>query len=796
MPKPPLGTSLLRSRFGRRLFGLFVICSLLPTGLLALISFGTVTRQLRESSIVRLTHTGDQVGRAIVERLRMLNEDLARVTGRATPCPAAATWQDGPACDEAFIYWLSGLTFVPEGGVPVAMFGPPVAPLSLNPPVGAPADPKRGWVVSGVDTSGRPIVHLVRPAANGGPRGLLVAEINLHYLTGDRADTPLLPTMVFHLADDSARIILGSELGAARIPDEVRAELASTRSGSFEWTLGETSYLAVHRPFSPAEGPALPGWRVVVSEDRNEVVGPMQAFRRDFPLVIALGLMAALLLSLWQLRRSLTPLAALHEGTRRVARQQFGEPVVVTTTCEFGEVATSFNTMADQIHTQLDALRRLAYFDTLTGLPNRASFTHKLTTELERNRAEGDLVGVLLLDLDHFSRINDTLGHRIGDFLVQDVSNRVTTCCNDLVPGSQVARLGGDEFTVIVPGLTESRTAVQLAERLLEAFAAPFSLDGHEVVVSTSIGISFHPIDGSDIESLLKHADAAMYQAKRKGRNRYEVYAAALTAGAVERLTLEHQLRQALELDQFALWYQPIVDLKTGRITSAEALIRWHHPEWGIVPPGEFIPLCEERGLIVPIGEWSLRALCAQSMAWQRQGLPVIPIANNLSGQQLQDPDTVGLVQRVLRETGLDPGALIIELTESILMEGGSDAWAAVQALSELGVGLAIDDFGTGYSSLSYLKQFPVQTLKIDRSFISNITTDPDDAAITRAVIALGQALGLRTVAEGVETEEQAEYLRRQGCDAMQGYLIGRPVPAPAFATYLRGPGLMAPARG
>ncbi|MEK7381228.1 MAG: EAL domain-containing protein, partial [Gemmatimonadota bacterium] len=213
----------------------------------------------------------------------------------------------------------------------------------------------------------------------------------------------------------------------------------------------------------------------------------------------------------------------------------------------------------------------------------------------------------------------------------------------------------------------------------------------------------------------------------------------------MERLTLEHQLRQALELDQFALWYQPIVDLKTGRITSAEALIRWHHPEWGIVPPGEFIPLCEERGLIVPIGEWSLRALCAQSMAWQRQGLPVIPIANNLSGHQLQDPDTVGLVQRVLRETGLDPGALIIELTESILMEGGSDAWAAVQALSDLGVGLAIDDFGTGYSSLSYLKQFPVQTLKIDRSFISNITPAPDAAAITRAVIALGHALGLRT---------------------------------------------------
>ncbi len=790
-----LGTSLLKSRFGRRLFGLFVLCSLLPTGILALISFGTVTGQLRESSLVRITHTGDQVGRGIVERLRLLNEDLKRVQGRLTPCPPAATWQDGAACDEGFIYWLSALTFVPTEGPTVPMFGPAVADLPLQHPDGPAADRDLGWVVSRID-AGRPVVYLVRPAADGGPRGLLVGNLNLPYLRGDLEDTALLPTMAFHVVDDSARILLASHPGAAAIPVEIGRSLANTGSGTFEWTIGDEPHLAVFRPLRAGGGPALPGWRVVVSEEDAAVMGPMAAFRQSFPIVIALGLLSALLLSLWQLRRSLAPLAALHAGTRRIARQQFGESVVINTKDEFGDVATSFNAMADQIHSQLDALRRLAYFDTLTGLPNRASFTHKLTTELERNRAEGDLVGVLLLDLDHFSRINDTLGHRIGDFLVQDVSNRVTTCCNDLAPGSQVARLGGDEFTVIVPGLTESRTAVQLAQRILEAFAAPFSLDGHEVVVSTSIGISFHPIDGGDIESLLKHADAAMYQAKRKGRNRYEVYAAALTAGAVERLTLEHQLRQALELDQFALWYQPIVDLKTGRITSAEALIRWHHPEWGIVPPGEFIPLCEERGLIVPIGEWSLRALCAQSMAWQRQGLPVIPIANNLSGHQLQDPDTVGLVQRVLRETGLDPGALIIELTESILMEGGSDAWAAVQALSDLGVGLAIDDFGTGYSSLSYLKQFPVQTLKIDRSFISNITTDPDDAAITRAVIALGHALGLRTVAEGVETEEQAEYLRRQGCDAMQGYLIGRPVPAPAFATYLRGPGLMVPARG
>jgi EAL domain-containing protein (putative c-di-GMP-specific phosphodiesterase class I) len=282
-----------------------------------------------------------------------------------------------------------------------------------------------------------------------------------------------------------------------------------------------------------------------------------------------------------------------------------------------------------------------------------------------------------------------------------------------------------------------------------------------------------------------------MYQAKQKGRNRVELYADAMSEKAARRLTLENHLRRALEADQFALWYQPIADLRTGRIASAEALIRWEHPELGMVPPGEFIPVCEESGLIVPLGDWILRTVCQQNTAWQQAGLIPIPIAINISGQQLRNDATVELVRQVLGQTGLGARYLTLELTESILMQGEGEASAALQQLAGLGIGLAIDDFGTGYSSLSYLKHFPVNTVKIDKSFIRDVTTNADDAAITIAIIAMGNALGLRVVAEGVETEPQMEFLRQQGCDEIQGFLVGHPVPPDRFAAYLRNKGVL-----
>jgi EAL domain-containing protein (putative c-di-GMP-specific phosphodiesterase class I) len=331
-----------------------------------------------------------------------------------------------------------------------------------------------------------------------------------------------------------------------------------------------------------------------------------------------------------------------------------------------------------------------------------------------------------------------------------------------------------------------------LARAILASFDTPFALDGHEVFVSTSVGVAIYPGDGEDLESLLKNADVAMYQAKQKGRNRIEFYADAMSARAVRRLTLENHLRKAIENDQFELWYQPIANLATGRIESAEALIRWPHPELGMIPPGEFIPVCEESGLILPLGEWILTSVCRQSVAWQAAGLAAVPVGINISGQQLRNDGTVMLLRRILESTGLDPKCLILELTESILMQSEGETTSALHTLAALGVGLAIDDFGTGYSSLSYLKHFPVDAVKIDKSFVRDVTSNADDAAITSAIVAMGNALGLKVVAEGVERQEQVAYLRKLRCHAIQGYLVGFPVPASDFPAFVEGGGVIA----
>ena len=434
---------------------------------------------------------------------------------------------------------------------------------------------------------------------------------------------------------------------------------------------------------------------------------------------------------------------------------------------------------------KVDQIRFLAYFDSLTGLPNRVSFKRRLTEELERSGLQQRRLAVCFLDLDHFSRINDTLGHRYGDRLVQEVAHRVRACCQKHAPAASVARLGGDEFTVILPDVSDDQAVMQVAQHLLNSFNTPFNLDGHDVFVSSSIGIAMFPTDGTDLESLLKNADLAMYQAKKRGRNTVELFATSMGTSAHRRLVLERELRRAIDKDEFELWFQPVVDLRTGTLASAEALVRWRHPRQGLVLPSEFIPLCEETGLIASLGEWILRTACQQNAEWQRAGLPVIPVAINLSGQQLRGGGTLEMVQQVLADAELAPRHLILELTESILMEDVGDARTVLPALAALGVGLAIDDFGTGYSSLSYLKHFPVNTLKIDKSFIRDVTTDANDSAITAAIVALGHALELRVVAEGVETEDQVSLLRGLGCDFIQGHWVSHPMAADDFARYL-----------
>jgi diguanylate cyclase (GGDEF)-like protein len=388
----------------------------------------------------------------------------------------------------------------------------------------------------------------------------------------------------------------------------------------------------------------------------------------------------------------------------------------------------------------------------------------------------------MFVDLDHFKTINDSLGHFAGDQLLTEVAQRLVACGRRM---DTVARLGGDEFVVLLAETTlEGAGAV--ARKIIDSVAQPYQIEQHQLTVTPSMGISLYPQDGRDFESLLKHADTAMYRAKESGRNAYQFFASEMNVAALERLVLENSMRQALERGEFVLHYQPQIDVASGSIVGAEALIRWKHPEIGMVSPGRFIPVAEVSGLIGPIGEWVLREACRQNHAWQTDGLPPICIAVNISSVQFRGGKLEESVREVLAATGLEPEWLELELTEGTVMSDANATVDALHRLSAMGIRLAIDDFGTGYSSLSYLKRFPIDRLKIDQSFVRDIVTDPDDWAIASAVISMGHSLRLDVIAEGVEHAEQLEMLRRQGCDEVQGYFFSVPLPAAEFAELLR----------
>lgn len=367
--------------------------------------------------------------------------------------------------------------------------------------------------------------------------------------------------------------------------------------------------------------------------------------------------------------------------------------------------------------------------------------------------------------------------------MLKGVAQRLRSCLRE---GDTVARLGGDEFMVVLPAIAHAEDAARVGQRILDALSVPFNFEGHELHIGVSIGIALYPNDGKSAEALLKNADIAMYRAKEQGRNNYQFYTPALNDMAFERLTLENSLRRALERREFVVHYQPQVSLNTGQIVGMEALVRWRHPELGLVAPMKFIPVAEETGLIVPIGEWVLQMACAQNKAWQEAGFPPLRVTVNLSARFFRRKDLMETVARILKETGLDPDYLELELTEGTTMENAEATIRTLHELKEMGVHLSIDDFGTGYSSLSYLKRFPLATLKIDRLFVQDITTSSDGAVITLAIIAMAHSLGLKVIAEGVETEEQLAFLRAHRCDEMQGYLFSRPIPAEAFTQLLR----------
>jgi diguanylate cyclase (GGDEF)-like protein/PAS domain S-box-containing protein len=429
-----------------------------------------------------------------------------------------------------------------------------------------------------------------------------------------------------------------------------------------------------------------------------------------------------------------------------------------------------------------EQIKSLAYHDVLTGLPNRLLFNDRLNVAVAQAHRQQQRLGVLFLDLDRFKVINDSLGHSLGDRLLQAVAERLEAGVRE---GDTVARLGGDEFILLLPGIARTEDIAKVAEKILESLRLPFRLEGRDLFVTASIGLSLYPEDGLDGEALVKNADIAMYRAKEQGRDNYQLYTHAMNEKAVERLALESSLRKALAHGELLLHYQPLLDLSTGRVHGVEALLRWEHPESGLVYPGEFMHLAEITSLILPIGVWTLRTACAQVKRWQEEGHPHLCVAVNLSARQFQQPEIVEHVKRALRETGLSARSLDLEITESHAMQNAEATIHILRELKALGVRISIDDFGIGYSSLSYLKRLPIDTLKIDQSFVRDITSDPDDAAIATAIIALAHTLKLRVVAEGVESQQQLEFLSTRQCDRMQGFLFSRPLAAADCGEFL-----------
>ena len=427
-------------------------------------------------------------------------------------------------------------------------------------------------------------------------------------------------------------------------------------------------------------------------------------------------------------------------------------------------------------------MEHLAYHDALTGLPNRPLFIDRLIMAVAQAGRSNQKLAVFFLDLDRFKDINDSLGHSVGDALLKSVAERIRNCVRE---GDTVSRFGGDEFTLMIPKVDQVEDAAKIAQKILETLKIPFSLPDHELFVTTSIGISIYPDDGSDPETLVRNADTAMYRAKDQGRDNYQLYAPAMNARALERLALENMLRKALSHRELVLFYQPVVDIQSRQVVGVEALIRWKHPEMGLLSPGHFISVAESSGLIIPIGDWVLRTACKQVKMWQKKIDPALTVAVNLSARQFQQPNLPEEIAEVLEETGLEAKYLELEITESNAMQNAENTIYTLRELKALGVHIAMDDFGTGYSSLNYLKRFPIDILKLDQSFVRDITSDPSDAAIATAVIAMAHSLSLEVIAEGVEKEDQFEWLQKEKCDYIQGYFFSKPIPVEELEAYL-----------
>ncbi len=575
------------------------------------------------------------------------------------------------------------------------------------------------------------------------------------------------------LADEPCILLVGQDITARKRADEQMRKLSSALENTAESVM-ITDRRGVVEYVNPA-------FESITGFARNEVIGGK-------PSIVKSGRQGPEFYR--QLWRSITAGDVFSEvfvNKRKDGSLFYEEKTITPLKNDAGEITHFVSTghdITERMQTQ-EQLRFLAHHDALTELPNRTLLLDRLRQALARVRRGNRRLAVVFLDIDRFKNINDTLGHDIGDHLLQDMSQRLLGCLRD---GDTVARFGGDEFVVLLDDLGSVTDVTGIALKILEVLKPPFLVGEATLHVTASIGISLFPNDGEDSGTLLKNADTAMYRAKDLGRNNYQFYSADMSARAFERLTLENSLRHALEREQFVLYYQPQIDVRSGKIIGAEALLRWKHPEFGLVAPADFVPLLEETGLIMAVGEWVLRRACSQLRRWHDAGHAGLRVALNLSSRQFNDRNLARVVERIVSECGVSPDCIELEITEGLIMQQTRTTMDILSALNQTGIRLGLDDFGTGYSSLSYLRRFPLDTLKIDRSFVLDIPADPDDMAITQAIIMMGRSLKLDLIAEGVETPEQRDFLMDQGCPVMQGHLFGHPMPAEDFDVLLARP--------
>lgn len=737
-----LRTGTLRVTLGTRillvLVGLASVSTILTVGLVE----GSLAQDLREASRARLRHAAQSVSHWLDERLAAQGERY-RAAASSPQLLANVETRHAPTLERfaAELLPLHGalaIAFVAADDTVVAAAGP--EPLRAARGTGTFA-----W--NGVACAATRV-----PIGDGTHGSLLAIEA-------------IRPTELdLWSVHCQARVTLGQVVPAGALTLPVR-------------TFGPDLELRIEASFA-AEDAALARSRA------NVLAGGL--------LGLALALGASLVLA----RSLVRPIRAIQRAAQRIAAGRFDVRLDEGRSDEVGDVARAFNRMLDNLQHSIDErtrandkVRHLAFHDSLTGLPNRRLFRTRLAAALERQRTGAAPFAVLSLDLDRFKDVNDSLGQSAGDSLLLEVACRLHACmAPQLADGSAVlARLSGDEFAVLWTDGTDRDRTGELATRILANLGLPIDMFGQEVSVGASIGIAMAPTDGDDIEALLRAADLAMSHAKDVGGRGYAFFADSMEHLASRRLVLENRMRRALANGEFEVHYQPKLDLATNLVTGMEALVRWRDPDGGLVPPSEFLPLAEETGAIVPIGEWVLRAAAAQSVAWQLEGLPAIRMAVNVSVHQLQHRDDfVDTVRRVLDDTGLEPSLLELEITESSMLKDEAAIVKLLERVRALGVTLALDDFGTGYASFGYLRRLPVDTLKVDRSFVEEADADPEDAAVVGAILAMARVLDLRVVVEGVETRKQRRFLEQLGCDEIQGYLVSRPLVADDAAALLR----------